>query len=59
MILLPHRMPALARPGKQPTASNAKTSALMGGEKSRAPDVPLILGELKPACLKPDAMETI
>jgi hypothetical protein len=60
MILLPHRMPALASPGKHPTASNAKTSAFMGGDKSCAPDAPLVLRELKAAvCLKPDTMETI
>jgi hypothetical protein len=30
MILLPHRMPALASPGKHPIASNAKTSLAVG-----------------------------
>jgi hypothetical protein len=61
MILLPHRMPALASPGKHPTASNAKkTIPAMGRDNLGAPDAPSIRRELKPtACLKPEAMKTV
>jgi hypothetical protein len=60
MTLLPHRMLALASPGRHPTASIPSSIAAEREDELRAPDAHSMLRELKPPdLLEPDVTEIV